>query len=309
MLPSAASFVDRHTYFTMPAAWTLDEVEAVVADYFAMLEAELLARKYSKAAHNRTLQARIGRSAGSIEFKHQNISAVLINFRQPFIPGYLPRQNYQQLLERIVLEWLAGHPEFFRPLADGPVLAPSSRSTIADTVRPSDLVVSPPDPSMGVAARSIDDSQVRFYNTDFVRRDAENRRLGRLGEEWVVDFERRRLHDEAGRPDLAKRVEWIADTRGDGAGYDIASFDGDESPRLIEVKTTGSGRQFPFLVTSNEVRASEREPSSYHLYRVFEFARDPRMYILRGALSDVCRLEPTQYRARPGATRSTEGRQ
>lgn len=280
--------------------WALTEVEAVVADYFAMLEAELSGQKYSKAEHNRRLQQRLGRSKGSIEFKHQNISAVLINFRQPFIPGYLPRQNYQQLLERVVLEWLAGHPDFFRSLADGPVLAPSSRPAIGDRVRPSDLVVPPPDAGIGKVARPIDDSQVRFYNTDFVRRDAENRRLGRLGEEWVVDFERRRLHDEAGRSDLARRVEWIADTRGDGAGFDIASFDADESPRLIEVKTTGSGRQFPFMVTSNEVRVSEREASRYHLYRVFEFARDPRMYILRGALSEVCRLEPTQYRARPG---------
>jgi len=284
----------------MSQAWTLDEVEAVVADYFAMLEAELLARKYSKAAHNRALQSRVKRSAGSIEFKHQNISAVLINFRQPFIPGYLPRQNYQQLLERVVLEWLAGHPDFFRSLADGPVPAPSSRPPIEDSVRTSDLVVPPPEAGIGGVARTIENSHVRFYNTDFVRRDAENRRLGRLGEEWVVDFERRRLHDEAGRPDLANRVEWIADTRGDGAGYDIASFDGDDSPRLIEVKTTGSGRQFPFMVTSNEVRVSEREPGRYHLYRVFEFARDPRMYILRGALSEVFRLEPTQYRARLG---------
>ena len=259
----------------MPSPWSLEEVEAVVADYLAMLEAELSARKYSKVEHNRALQARIGRSAGSIEFKHQNISAVLINFRQPFIPGYLPRQNYQQLLERVVLEWLSGHPDFFRLLADGPILAPAFRQAIAKSGRPSDLVVPPPDLSIGRAAQTVDDSQVRFYNTDFVRRDAENRRLGRLGEEWVVDFERRRLHDEARRPDLAKRVEWIADTRGDGAGYDIASFDGDDSPRLIEVKTTGSGRQFPFLVTSNEVRVSEREASSDHLYRVFEFAKDP----------------------------------
>ncbi len=265
-----------------------------------MLEAELSARKYSKVEHNRALQARIGRSAGSIEFKHQNISAVLINFRQPFIPGYLPRQNYQQLLERVVLEWLSGHPDFFRHLADGPILAPTLKPAIADATRPSDLVVAPPESAAGGEARMTDDWRVRFYNTDFVRRDAENRRLGRLGEEWVVDFERRRLHDEARRPDLAKRVEWIADTRGDGAGYDIASFDGDDSPRLIEVKTTGSGRQFPFLVTSNEVRVSEREASSYHLYRVFEFAKDPHMYVLHGALSKVCRLEPTQYRARPG---------
>lgn len=282
----------------MPSSWSLEEVEAVVADYFAMLEAELLGQKYSKAEHNRQLQNRVPRSAGSIEFKHQNISAVLINFRQPFVPGYLPRQNYQQLLERVVLEWLAGHPDFFRPLADGPILAPSSRPRIDDSILTSALVVPAPEAGL-VSARVTDDSKVRFYNTDFVRRDAENRRLGRLGEEWVVDFEKRRLHDDAKRPDLARRVEWIADTRGDGAGYDIASFDVDESPRLIEVKTTGSGKQFPFLVTSNEVRVSERESKRYHLYRVFEFAKDPRMYILRGALSSVCNLEPTQYRARP----------
>jgi hypothetical protein len=283
----------------MPSPWSLEEVEAVVADYFAMLEAELQGQKYSKAEHNRTLQSRVRRTTGSIEFKHQNTSAVLINFRQPFIPGYLPRQNYQQLLERVVLEWLAGHPNFFRPLADGPVLAPTSRPEIGAGVRATDLVVPPPDLNVDGVAKPADDSQVRFYNTDFVRRDAENRRLGRLGEEWVVEFEKRRLHDDARRPDLAQRVEWIADTRGDGAGYDISSFDGDESPRLIEVKTTGSGKQFPFLVTSNEVRVSEREARRYHLYRVFEFAREPRMYILSGALSQVCNLEPTQYRARP----------
>lgn len=284
----------------MSAAWSVDEVEAVVADYFAMLDAELSGLAYNKAERNRALQQRVNRSHGSIEFKHQNISAVLINFRQPFIPGYLPRQNYQQLLERVVLEWLAGYPDFFKGLADGPILAPSARPTISSTARLSDLVVPPPDSGIGVPASDRDLSNVRFFNTDFVRRDAENRRLGRLGEEWVVDFERRRLHDEAKRPDLAKRVEWISDTRGDGAGYDVASFHADESPRLIEVKTTGSGRQFPFLVTSNELRVSEREASSYHLYRVFEFARHAQMYILRGALSEVCRLEPTQFRARPG---------
>ena len=123
--------------------------------------------------------------------------------------------------------------------------------------------------------------------------------LARLGEEWVAEFEQRRLHDEERRPDLAKRVEWIADTRGDGAGYDIASFNPDASPRLIEVKTTGLGKQFPFMVTANEVRVSEREPEGYHLYRVFEFAKAPRLYVLHGSLSERCQLEAIQYRARP----------
>ena len=88
----------------------------------------------------------------------------------------------------------------------------------------------------------------------------------------------------------------ISDTRGDGAGYDIASFERDESPRSIEVKTTGSGKQFPFLVTSNEVNVSQREEAHYHLYRVFEFAKAPRLYVLQGDLAKVCRLEATQFR-------------
>lgn len=161
------------------------------------------------------------------------------------------------------------------------------------------LVEAPPDRVVDVEPAAASDRQARFHRTDFVRRDAENRTLGRNGEAWVLEFEQRRLHDATGRPDLARRVEWIAETRGDGAGFDIASFNDDASPRLIEVKTTGLGKQFPFMVTVNEVRVSERKRAAYHLYRVFDFARTPRMYVLQGALSEVCRLDPTQFRARP----------
>ncbi len=280
--------------------WTRDEVEATVADYFVMLEAELRGEAYNKAGHNRRLQQVIARSKSSIEFKHQNISAVLINFRQPFIAGYLPRQNYQILLEQAVLEWLAADPRFFARVADGPVLAPTVLPRVPDEVLPSRLIEPPPPGAVEADEGDRVGSTPRFYRMDFVRRDAENRRLGRMGEEWVVEFERRRLHDEELRPDLARKVEWIADTRGDGAGYDIASFNADASSRLIEVKTTGLGKYFPFMVTANEVRVSEREAEAYRLYRVFDFSSQPRLYVLPGSLKTSCRLEPTQYRARLG---------
>lgn len=280
--------------------WTRDEVEATVADYFGMLDAELRGERYSKADHNRRLQEIVNRSKGSIEFKHQNISAVLINFRQPFIAGYLPRQNYQTLLEQAVLEWLAVNPRFFAHAAEGPVLAPTSRPPFPAERLPSSLVEVPPtEPAEMYTTERIEDA-THFYRLDFVRRDAENRRLGRLGEEWVVEFERRRLHDEERRPDLARKVEWIAETRGDGAGYDIVSYNADESARLIEVKTTGLGKHFPFMVTANEVRVSEREAEAYRLYRLFDFAAYARLYVLSGPLESSCRLEPTQYRARVG---------
>ncbi len=92
----------------------------------------------------------------------------------------------------------------------------------------------------------------------------------------------------------------MAQSRGDGLGYDIESFNGDGSPRLIEVKTTGSGKHFPFYVTANEVRVSRDHAPRYHLYRVFDFARAPRLYQLNGALDDVCRLEASTFVARVG---------
>jgi len=78
----------------MAEFWSLPEVELVVADYFAMLWKELAGLPIDKTAHRKALQPRLnGRSHGSIEFKHQNISAVLINFDQPYVNGYKPRQN------------------------------------------------------------------------------------------------------------------------------------------------------------------------------------------------------------------------
>jgi len=84
----------------MADSWSNIEVELIVADYFILLSAELKGEHYSKADHCRALVPLLsGRSGGSIEFKHQNISAVLINLGQQYIKGYLPRYNYQKILK------------------------------------------------------------------------------------------------------------------------------------------------------------------------------------------------------------------
>ena len=78
----------------------------------------------------------------------------------------------------------------------------------------------------------------------------------------------------------------------------MLSFDdADGSEKLIEVKTTGLGKFFPFYVTATEVRCSEDVADQYHLFRVFDFGKVPRLYILTGPLTANCRLEPTLYRA------------
>jgi hypothetical protein len=274
--------------------WSVDEVEVIVGDYFAMLRAELSGEEYSKTAHRRALTPQLnGRSDGSIEFKHANISAVLVGYGMPYIDGYKPRGNYQQLLERVVLEYLASTPHFFDGLLKSKVIDPTEKPPVAAF----DAIEEPPPEPLDPSPR-VWDPNARVVPIDFVRRDAENRRLGRLGEEFVLELERKRLHDDVKRPDLAKAIEWTSHARGDGAGYDIRSFENDGRPRHIEVKTTGLAKAFPFVVTANEVACSETLGNGYHLYRLFRFSRTPGLYVLTGSLSETCRLAPTQFRAR-----------
>jgi hypothetical protein len=274
--------------------WSREEVEATVGDYFAMLRDELAGLPINKAAHNDRLRRLLrDRSKGSVEFKHANISAVLTLHGYPYIEGYKPRFNFQALLEQVVLEYLDVHRDFFDPLLGGPVLNPtaSPESTAFDVNR----VVEAPPEAMRIP-QTVWSPSARLSRFDFVARDAANRDLGRRGEEFVFEFERKRLHD-GGRRDLVQRIEWTAQTRGDGVGYDVQSFNADGTARLIEVKTTGLGKYFPFNVTVNELRCSHARPDEFHLYRVFNFGPDARLYMLPGELSKSCHLDPTQYRA------------
>jgi hypothetical protein len=279
-------------------AWSRQEVDLIVADYFEMLRAELLGEPYSKAEHNRQIRPLLnGRSKSSVEFKHQNISAVLVQMGLPYIEGYKPAVNFQKaLLPQAVQDYLVRHPEFLASVADGPVVNPIAPVVLGD--EPLDRLFDEPPAAIIVPDGSEKPwLSRRGRRIDFARRDAYNRALGRLREHFAIEIERRRLAS-VGRDDLAAKVEWVAQTCGDGVGFDVLSFDEiDDSERFVEVKTTGLGKHFPFYVTVTEVRCSEDQPQRFHLYRVFDFAREPRVYVLTGALTQVCRLEPVQYRA------------
>lgn len=132
---------------------------------------------------------------------------------------------------------------------------------------------------------------------DYAAREELNRKLGYGGESWVVGFEKARLTNE-GRPDLVQKIDWISDRLGDGTGYDIMSYEASAIARFIDVKTTNGGVLTPFIVTRNELEFSEEAEDAFCLYRVFEFASAPRLYILRGAISANLELEAMDYRAR-----------
>ena len=95
---------DRNQLLDVGKGWDWLQCEVTVQDYFLMLNKELVGQKYSKAEHRRALLSKLkNRSEGSIEFKHQNISAVLVEMGQPYIQGYKPAFNYQQQLKQVVL--------------------------------------------------------------------------------------------------------------------------------------------------------------------------------------------------------------
>ena len=277
--------------------WSGSEVRLIVADYFDMLEAELQGKPYKKSEHRKALTPQLsGRSEGSIEFKHQNVSGVLVELGLPYIEGYKPRSNYQSILATEVESFLDQRPGFVQQMAAAPVLNPTIPKSVAKS-NLDEVIEDPPEKIFAPTTTAKPWLSRKVRKMDFAERDAANLQLGKLGEQFVFDLERYRLN-LAGRDDLAQKVVWASRDIGDGLGFDIISFDeADDSERMLEVKATGLGKFFPFYVTSNEVRCSEDIPQQFQLFRVFDFGKKPRLYILHGSLRELCQLEPVLYRA------------
>ena len=207
-------------------AWTDTENDAIVADYLTMRQADLAGEGYSKAARNRDLQDWIGRGRGSIEYKHQNVSAVLKGLGEPWIGGYKPAFNFPSSLVEAVVRAL-------RSMEAG-IVAPDASPSVSEEIpfAPAPTMRNAPLPDesekMAAIARRFDVAEVQ----------ARNRASGRTGEERVLRHERAVLA-RIGRDDLVSRVRWVSDLDGDGAGYDIAAFEPSDARRLIVVKTNG----------------------------------------------------------------------
>lgn len=266
--------------------WTDREIDLIIADYFDMLSLELAGRPFVKAQRNAQLQELTGRSRGSIEFKHQNISAVLYRLGMPWIAGYKPMANFQRALVDGVERHIARDPTFFEnpiPAAAAPGLQ-----------EPQPLFFeAPPVAAFEVVPATLERIVRKF---DPALRDARNRQLGQSGEERVFFAEQSGLR-AAGRDDLARKVRWVSVEDGDGAGYDIRSFDPAGSERLIEVKTTTGHKQTPFLLSENERAFSEERPDAFRLVRLFDFVRQPRAFELTPPLDRSVLLKAATWRA------------
>lgn len=278
----------------MSEGWSPEEVEATVSDYFEMLAMELRNEAYNKAEHNRNLQKLLnGRTKGAIEKKHQNISAVMIALGDPYIDGYKPLGNYQQLLYAIVEERLLQTPKVQEAAATA-VEQPIEKIPAASDL----ILVNPPRKKEDKPQLYDRPLQVRKpVRRNYLEMESRNQTLGLAGEKLSLEFEHKRLW-QAGKKDLANRIEHVADL-GDGFGFDIRSFETDGRERLIEVKTTRFGESTPFFASKNEVDVSDVRENEYQLYRLFKFTEQPKLFILPGSLRKTCSLDPVQFEAVP----------
>ena len=261
---------------------SLLECEALVADYFKMLHKEFAGKGLNSHA--------------AIDSKHRNISAILAELNQPYIQSYKPAYKYPKQLKLVVLAHMARSLDELElrlaNAADVDVAVPPKPMLRWDQVLDQDLpkkIGSAPQPEREFLAR-----QPTFM---FAEREQLNRRLGDMGEEFVLNYERFRMGQEQ-RPDLVDEIEWTSKEVGDGLGYDIRSFDtSNERELFIEVKTTNHDKHRPFFITKNEVRFSKEEKDRYKLYRVYHFLTFPRLFQLPGAVDRHVHLEPQNYEA------------
>jgi hypothetical protein len=273
--------------------WSREEVAAIVADYLAMLTLELNGQSFNKSARRRALMSRLqNRSEGAIEFKHCNISAVMGDLGFPALSGYKPRSNVQR---RMLVDVVSEQIQRYHLLDEAAMAAVQRPAQAAEPMDFGKVKTEAP----RCETRVQEEGSHRFapIRRDYLEREAHNQSLGRAGEDFVVRFEQWRL-SSLGAVKLADKVEPVAQSRGDGLGYDVLSFEADGQERYIEVKTTAFGEMTPFFVSSNEARFARETAEQFRLYRLFDFRAAPKLFELVGAIEQHCILDAATFRAR-----------
>lgn len=273
-------------------AWSNAEVAATVRSYLEMLRLEVSGTPYVKSAFRKSLLPLLSnRSESAVEFKYQNISAVLMKLGLRPIRGYQPAKNYQQSLVPEVQAQLSSSPSLVELILAEALQAPEqdSEGSLDFTSAATPTIIFP---------EHSGTSQARISSPDYAAIEARNRALGLAGELAVADLEYRRLV-RAGKSKLAGRIDHVSQTDGDGRGFDILSFEESGQEKLIEVKTTRSRAETPFFVSRNELKVSRDRAAVYHLVRVFNFGHTPGWFPLSGSLDTSCVLEPNDFMALP----------
>lgn len=277
--------------------WTTQEIRPLLRAYFEMLTKERAGIPYHKADYIRKVSSEIRgrRTKGAIEFKMENVSAVLARSGADWVTGYRPARHLQErLLPQEIAAFLESQPLFQLPTPTD--VAPHNVSFLLPSSLPEAVFEpSPPIPLSTQRTRRPPPLNPRqVARIDYITTAGRAQTIGRTGELVALRAERRRLQ-QAGRTDLAARVEHVSVTRGDGLGYDILSYSPSGDERFIEVKTTPFEPTRPFFLSPKELEFAQETGESYRLARLHHLWRQPAIFELYASALLRLDREPNEY--------------
>lgn len=142
-------------------------------------------------------------------------------------------------------------------------------------------------------------STVKDKKPDYEKEQRLLKQLGDRGEEIVKRFEINRLESlgltkQAGKVD---RVSLISDAY----GYDVLSYNDDNSERYIEVKATKAKvGDANFYLTQNEYNTALEKKENYYIYMVYDIlSKEPKIWIISNPFYPVNKdviIQPVNYR-------------
>jgi hypothetical protein len=151
-----------------------------------------------------------------------------------------------------------------------PAIASSDRAPeTSGAAKPALVETSVPESVPITAGETTRTFQAR-KSPDYSAKDAADRQLGFAAELAVLEREKNRL-EAAGRKDLAEKIVHVSKVEGDGAGYDIRSFDTEGRQLFLEVKATRGNARTPFFMSANELAFANRHPEQLVIVRVYDF--------------------------------------
>jgi hypothetical protein len=115
------------------------------------------------------------------------------------------------------------------------------------------------------------------------RRSKKSDKIGKLGEEYIFEYEKDRLI-KIGHPELAFKIIWHRDYAEDRTpGWDITSYNEDGSLKLIEVKASEGKVINEVILTKNEwAKAQDISlQNNYYIYFVTNITTSPEIEIMR----------------------------
>lgn len=243
--------------------WSVEENLATIDAYLALYRAWLVREQVSKQKVLReTAVVLDGRTESAVSRKFSNISSVFHELQWPWLPGYKPLANIQRSLVPLVANAIK-HSTW---------LSSSLDQLLQERVVPGPVDIFWADPVQAEFASHLPTAMshdVKAAHWDFSAIEASNRSLGWAGERLVLADEIERLKT-IGLHDLARKVDHVSDSQGDGFGFDILSFHEDGRKKRIEVKTTTGGLRAPFYISRNELRISQDEDVPYELARLHD---------------------------------------